>query len=409
MSSRTANFNELPPLLACPVLHVRGGTSTGLIIAEEDVPAERELREELLRHLMGVPLKGVQPGNTQVTGFGRIVPTSNKVFFAKIERTEAARPKIISTLAQLAADSSEIDWSVNCGNMSAALPLWALERGIWQPDAAARSFEIEIFNTNTRSNMVARMTLSDEGTWNTAEIDGVNGAFPAVDLFLANPVGAKTGRLLPTSSAIDTFDGIEASCVDVAVPMVILRATDLGKTAAEPVETLQYDDSFMDRLKRIWIEAGLKMGLRKTSGELMSAADLARSETIPKICIVGRPQRGGNIAARYFTPQAGHRTMAVSGGCCLAAACLIPGTVANECVKGLAGLSADLEERVLSIEHPAGFLAATIVGRHTVRSTEITQAAYKRSAQVLIRGNAPVYAASTALRAAYGSRSAYLT
>lgn len=400
LSSSQAHFAELPPLPACPVLHVRGGTSTGLIIAEEDAPTGLELREELLRRLMGVPLKGVKPGNTQVSGLGRIVPTSNKVFFARIERAQTTRPKIVSTLAQLAADTSEIDWSVNCGNMSAALPLWALERGIWQPDTAARNFEIEIFNTNTRSTMVARMALSDEGTWNTAEIDGVNGVFPAVDLFLANPVGAKTGRLLPTSSEIDTFDGIDASCVDVAVPMVILRAADLGKTATEPVDALQCDDSFMDRLKRIWIEAGLKMGLSKVSGELMSAADLARSETIPKVCIVGRPQRGGNITARYFTPQAGHRTLAVSGGCCLAAACLIPGTVANQCVEGVAGLGADLDERVLSIEHPAGFLAATIVGRHAVGSTEIKQAAYKRSAQILIRGSAPVYGASRALRAA---------
>jgi hypothetical protein len=332
------------------------------------------------------------------------VPTSNKVFFARIERSEAAQPKIVSTLAQLAADTSEIDWSVNCGNMSAALPLWALERGIWQPDASSRSFEIEIFNSNTRSTMVARMTLSDEGTWTTAEIDGVDGAFPAVDLFLANPVGAKTGRLLPTSNAIDAFDGVEASCVDVAVPMVILRAADLEKTATEPIEALQRDASFMNRLKRIWVEAGLKMGLRKVSGECMSADDLARSETIPKVCIVGRPQRGGNITARYFTPQAAHRTLAVSGGCCLAAACLVPGTVANECVEGLSDLSADLEERVLSIEHPAGFLSATIVGRHIGGSTEIKEAAYKRNAQVLIRGVASIYGASPALRAASMTR-----
>ena len=122
-----------------PVHHVRGGTSTGLVISEHWAPREQALREELLRHLMGLPLEGTRAGNKQITGLGRIVPTGNKVFFARLE-AEGNRRRIVSTFAQLAADKAAIDWSVNCGNMTAALPLWALDTGqVERPTSARRS------------------------------------------------------------------------------------------------------------------------------------------------------------------------------------------------------------------------------------------------------------------------------
>src|SRR5215469_3299779 len=167
-----------------PVHHVRGGTSTGLIIAEHWAPAERELREELLRHLMGLPLEGTRAGNRQITGLGRIVPTGNKVFFARVETT-GNQPRIVSTFAQLAADKAAIDWSVNCGNMTAALPLWALDTGQVMPAHPGNAFEIDILNTNTSVTAGSRMRVGVDGAFVAAEIPGVDGAFPGVDLFLA--------------------------------------------------------------------------------------------------------------------------------------------------------------------------------------------------------------------------------
>ena len=87
---------------------------------------------------------------------------------------------------------------MNCGNMTAALPLWALDTGQVEPAGIGEAFEIDIFNTNTGVTAGSRMRVAADGGFVTAEIPGVDGAFPGVDLFLANPVGAKTGRLLPT-------------------------------------------------------------------------------------------------------------------------------------------------------------------------------------------------------------------
>ena len=378
-----------------PVYYMRGGTSTGLVLWERNVPQDPALREELLRHLMGVPLLGRRPGNRQITGLGRGAATSNKVFLADVEDAGGAA-RLVSTLAQLASDHSAIDWSVNCGNMSASLLLWALDTGLVRRNRTGPC-DMGIRNTNTGVITTARMIRRADSGFVSAEIPGVDGAFPIVDLFLHDPVGAKSGKLLPTGTITDEAAGYSVSCVDVAVPMVIVEAASLGKTAQEPVAELEADHAFMEALRDVWVAAGLRMKLTRKDGQLMTEAELERSETIPKICIIAPPQNGGHIAARYFTPQSGHASMAVSGGCCLAAAALIPGTVAHAVARGLPTLSSAFSDVEVGIENPAGILEATVVARISDQGVEIDNAAYRRSAQVLLRGHFPLYRASTAL------------
>jgi 2-methylaconitate cis-trans-isomerase PrpF len=143
------------------------------------------------------------------------------------------------------------------------------------------------------------------------------------------------------------------------------------------------------------------MGLRKRDGGLMTLEELERSETIPKFCIVGPASEEGNIAVRYFTPQAGHASLAVSGGCCLAAACLIPGTVAHALARGVPPVKQVETEIELGIANPAGILGTTIVARQdgATGNIAIDSAAYRRSAQILLRGHVPLYQPSSALKA----------
>lgn len=383
------------PIPELPVHYMRGGTSTGVVIWEPLVPQQEHLRAELLRHLMGVPHTGEAPGNRQITGLGRGPATSNKVFLAHIEET-ATGQRIVSTLAQLANEHGEIDWSVNCGNMSSALPLWALDSGLIEvPESGA--FDIEIRNTNTGVLTVSRMARETDGRFVATEIPGVMGAFPQVDLFLQSPVGSKTGALLPTGAVVDEIEGVAVSCVDVAVPMVIIAAASLGKTAQEPIAELEADAAFMARLRQLWIEAGLRMRLRRRDGELLTREELARSETIPKVCIVGAPRHGGHLAVRYFTPQTGHGSMAVSGGCCLAAACLLPGSTAFQVAAGVPAPTQTYTDIPVSLENPAGLLDTLVTARHGDAGLDIQAAAYRRSAQILMRGQVPLYGASAEL------------
>lgn len=130
-------------------------------------------------------------------------------------------------------------------------------------------------------------------------IPGVLGYHPAVDLDLRNPVGSRTGALLPTGRASEDISGVRASCVDVAVPMVIVAARDLGKSVDEAPAELDADSAFKARL-------------RGRDGVLLTPSLLAASETVPKICIVSPARHGGAIAVRYFTPQQSHPSPAVS-------------------------------------------------------------------------------------------------
>lgn len=408
-ASKDVHFLGLAPrflggVLEIPVYHMRGGTSTGIVLYEQHLPADLALREELIRRVMGVPLDGEVAGNRQITGLGRGIPQSCKVFI--VNRSDRDDAEIDSTLAQLAPDKAAIDWSVNCGNMSAALPVFAGEVGLLSLDPGTN--RVRIHNTNTGVVAHALVDVPEPGAAMTAEteIPGVMGQWPGVQLALLEPVGAKTGKLLPTGKPVDTIDGIEVSCVDLAVPMVIVRASDLGKTASEAPDALDADADFCARLQRIWVEGGQKMGLKNTDGSPMTEAQLAASETIPKICIIAEPsdeeaERGANIRVRYFTPQAGHKSLAVTGGACLAAGCLIPGTVANAIVQNGSVLGPDEEDHVVRMANPAGLLKATITGSMRDGEISMPSAAYERSTQILLRGHTPIYNASPALLDAY--------
>ena len=392
--------------LEIPVWHARGGTSTGIVLLADHLPSSTALREEVIRNVMGVPLSGEEPGNRQITGLGRGITTSNKVFV--LDASERPGFDLESTLAQLASGKAAIDWSVNCGNMSASLPLVAFEAGLAAPEPGRNM--LRIFNTNTgiAADAVIEMPGPGAPLDPDTEMPGVMGRWPGVALALVDPVGSKTGKLFPTGARRETILGVEVSCLDFAMPMVIARAGDLGCRADGAPEKLERDLELRARMQPIWVAAGLAMGLER-DGRRMTADELAVSETVPKMCLIAPPTpaeaaRGAHVRARYFTPQTCHRSMAVTGGSCLAAASLIPGTVAHEVAAGLDALGPQPKERVVGIGNPAGVLRAAIHGSSSGKEVAISSSSYMRSAQILIRGHTPIYRASPELIAHYRGR-----
>jgi 2-methylaconitate cis-trans-isomerase PrpF len=139
---------------------------------------------------------------------------------------------------------------------------------------------------------------------------------------------------------MEEINGVEVTCMDVAMPMVIMRAADLAKTGYESKSELDADTDLFERFEAIRREAGRRMGLGDVTGKV-----------VPKVALLAAPRRGGSITSRYFVPTDCHPSHAVTGGICVSTCAVMDGTVAD----GLGDMKKTGEERII-IEHPSGEL-----------------------------------------------------
>lgn len=312
-----------------PCVLMRGGTSRGPFFLSADLPIAPADRDAVLIAAMGAGHE------LQLDGIGGGNPLTSKV--AIVGPTTRDGADVDYLFAQVKVRERAVDTSPNCGNMLSAVAPFAIEAGLVAPRDGVTT--VRIHNVNTSKIIEARVaTPGSVVTYDgQARIDGVPGTAAPVQLAFRDAAGSKTGALLPTGAARDIIDGITVTCLDAAVPMVLVTAADLGKTGAETPDALDSDAAFLGRLERIRIEAGRRMGLGDVSGLV-----------IPKPVLLGTPRRCGTIAARYFMPHACHKALAVTGAVGIATACATSGTVAHD-IAGDAALP-----RTVGIEHPAG-------------------------------------------------------
>jgi 2-methylaconitate cis-trans-isomerase PrpF len=199
----------------------------------------------------------------------------------------------------------------------------------------------------------------------------VPGTAAPIGINFKGGIGAVTGKLLPTGKPLDVIDGVEASCVDVAMPTVFVRAEAFGKTGYETAEALDADKAFMQRLE----------ALRRKAGTLMGMGDVSKGVT-PKFALLAKPQQGGTIAIRYFVPDACHKALAVTGTVCLASACAIPGTIAAQ----IANMR-PAPQGLIEIEHPSGKIAIDLDADFTNGKQALNRAALIRTARRIFEGH----------------------
>jgi len=202
-------------------------------------------------------------------------------------------------------------------------------------------------------------------------IDGVTEPAAPIKLTFLDALGAVTGKLLPTGNAVDRIDGIEASCVDMAMPVMIMAAEAFGKTGRETPQELDADKAMLKKIEALRLEAGRRMGM----------GDVSRL-VVPKPVLVSRPALGGNIASRYFTPHACHSSHAVTGALAVGTAAVLPGTVASRYIepKGFSG-------GVLSIEHPSGHIEVDLVTTRSGAAPVVERASFVRTARRIFDGH----------------------
>lgn len=349
-----------------PFHFMRGGTSRGPYFNRADLPEDLDALSEILIAVIGAG----NPRNIDGIGGGNAV--TNKVAMLNCTKTDDA--DIDYFFAQVSVTERQVDYGPTCGNILVGVAPAAIEMGLIEASDPVTNVRIRAVNTGALVEAVVQTPGGKVVYDGDVAIDGVPGTAAPVGLNFLDVVGSRTGAMFPTGKQRETIDGIEVSCVDVAMPMMIARASDFGVTGAETQDELDANTALFERMEKIRIEAGRRMGL----------GDVNKSVT-PKIGLVSKAQKGGHFSARYFMPWTTHPTLAVTGSQCLAACALAPGTVAEGLVRPVDGSPA-----VMRIEHPMGEMEVTVTFKRTDDSFTFISAGLVRTARLIARGEVMV-------------------
>lgn len=346
-----------------PCVLMRGGTSRGPFFLASDLPSDPKLRDQVLLAAMG------SPHDYQVDGIGGAMPLTSKV--AIISKSARPDADVDYLFAQVLVTEALVDTKPNCGNMLVGVAPFAIEAGL--VPAQHPETPVRIFNVNTQA-LVESIVQTPDGQVvyeGDAAIDGVAGTAAPIRLNFKSAIGAVTGKLLPTGKPLDVIDGVEVSCVDVAMPMILMRASDFGKTGCETAAELDADRKLFERMEAIRIKAGALMGMGDVS-----------KLVVPKIGLLAKPSKGGTLSSRYFVPDVCHKAHAVTGTVCLASACAIPGTLASQLVE-----LPPAPQGVITIEHPSGTITIDLDADFTGGRQELRRAALIRTARRIFEGS----------------------
>ena len=349
-------------LKSIPCTMMRGGTSKGVYFLKSDLPENDTARDRFLLQVMG------SPDERQIDGLGGANPLTSKV--AIVSQSDHPGVDIDYLFAQVVVDQPVVSYSQNCGNILAGVGQFAIEKGLVV--AGDPLTDVVIHMVNSDDNAIA--TIATPGGKVTyegeAKIDGVPGKAASVPLNFLSTAGSVCGSLLPSGNSIDVIDGIELTCIDNGMPIVLMHATDFDIDGTESVLQLEANKRLISRLESIRLQAGY----------LMNLGDVTE-KTIPKMTLVSKPKNGGIISTRSFIPHRCHSTIGVFAAVTVATACLIPGTPAAE----IANNPSNKNDRML-IEHPSGGMDVDIELEINGRDINIKRSGFLRTARKLFEG-----------------------
>jgi len=319
---------------------MRGGTSKCWVFETAHLEQTQTSPDVLLPRLFG------SPDHRQIDGVGGATSTTSKAMI--LNRPFGGEVDVEFTFAQVGIEEAAVDWGSNCGNCSAVVGLYAIEKGWVAPtDDVTR---IVTRNTNTGQIIIQRVSTPSGALPIVPQTAMPGVPFPGyrVGLGFQDPAGKTTGKLLPTGSASDTITAggtrWTVSMVDAGAPVVILRAEELG------LDPERYDTWFagvelqLEPLEHIRRQAAVRMGLAITTGEAARA--------VPKVAIVASPARSdqeSDASVMMLSMGKPHPALAITGSIALTLAARTPGTVMNDFMGGSA-------RSTLRLRTPAGVI-----------------------------------------------------
>jgi len=346
-----------------PYVFMRGGTSRGPYFNREHLPHDLESLAETLIAVVG------SGHEINIDGIGGGRPVTTKV--AMLSKSQEPDIDIDYFFAQVSVIDKLVDFKPSCGNILTGVAPAAIELGLIAPESRETRVSIRAVNTNARVVSTVKTTTDGVEYSGTTQIDGVPGSASPIQLQFMDTVGGVTGSFLPTGNTRDMFDGVTVTCMDVAMPMVIARASEFGLSGHESVSELDSNREFFTRMEAVRIAAGAAMGL----------GDVSQS-VAPKFGLLAQPEKGGTMACRYFMPWNTHPTMAVTGAQCLASCILTPGTVADGLVPEISQNPAPIK-----LEHASGHIDIIVEYHRDGSGFKPLSAGLVRTARKLADGN----------------------
>ncbi|MET4576500.1 2-methylaconitate cis-trans isomerase PrpF [Ottowia thiooxydans] len=382
------------PQIKIPATYLRGGTSKGVFFRLQDLPeAARQpgpARDSLLMRVIGSP----DPYGKQIDGMGGATSSTSKTVI--LSPSERQGHDIDYLFGQVSIDSAFVDWSGNCGNLSAAVGPFAIMSGIVPKERipANGTCTLRIWQANIGKTIIAHVPMTNGQVQETGdfELDGVT--FPAaeVPLEFLDPAdeGEEGGAMFPTGRLIDDLDvpGIgvlKATLINAGIPTIFLNASDIGYTGTELQDDINGDPAALARFETIRAHGALKMSL------IQDLSEAAKRQHTPKVAFVappadyvassGKAVTSGDIdlLVRALSMGKLHHAMMGTAAVAIGVAAAVPGTLVNLAAGGG-------PRQAVRFGHPSGTLR---VGAEAVLEDgewKVTKALMSRSARVLMEG-----------------------
>ena len=348
--------------ISIPCTMMRGGTSKGAYFLKSDLPEKEAERDQVLLSVMG------SPDDRQIDGLGGANPLTSKV--AIVSKSDEPNVDIDYLFAQVVVDQPVVGYGQNCGNILAGVGQFAIEKGLIEAGSPTTDVTVLMVNSGDKAVVTVPTPDGEVSYEGDAEIDGVPGTAAPVPLNFIDTAGSLCGALLPTGNIVDEIDGIELTCIDSGIPVVVMRAKNFSLSGTETVEQLEANEDLKARLESIRLQVGPMMNLGDVT-----------DKTAPKMTLVSAPKSGGVISTRSFIPHRCHPTIGVFAAVTVATACLIPGTPAAEIAGDLSAVGSELV-----IEHPSGALAVDIEVEQKDGEIELKRSGFLRTARKLYEG-----------------------
>lgn len=278
------------------VVYMRGGTSKGCIFHKEDLPENRAEWDDIFVQVMG------SPDPKQIDGMGGTVSSNNKIVI--VWKSDEPNVDIEYLVGQSIVGKSQIDYKSNCGNMTAAVPAYAVEEGM--VDITEPITVVRMLNKNTDKYINVSVPIDPE-THTFAQdgdchIAGIDGTAAELKVNFLNPAGAKTGKLLPTGYVTDTFEiggkQIVYSLVDVSNPLILVAAEDIGLTGTEMPTELDENKKASELLEQIRGNAAVLMGFAKNLEDAK-----VNSPAVPKVGVFTSPKDYQGISGNIVSAE----------------------------------------------------------------------------------------------------------